>query len=83
MIYVTLTDAEGRLAGRITLWNDGTGTPEKGNYVCKIIRKSGDFIQVNIEGFDRVNNDAIDLLREALNAGGVRSVRIEEEKQDG
>lgn len=38
MLYVMCTDAKGDLVFSLTIQNDGTGTPEVGNYTCKLGR---------------------------------------------
>jgi hypothetical protein len=76
MIRVTIDfipfgiEAEAARIGILTVWNEGTGTQEIGNYRWLLAYKTLDGVEVSrcgaIKGYDRIKGNAVDLVTQAM-----------------
>lgn len=63
------TGSNGKQLRELHIINDGTGTPETGSYDVLLLDEDGAELQRGrVRGFSRLDNDATELVRQALNA---------------
>ena len=68
MIIYTGTNSD-RALGTFVIVNDGTGSPDRGNYAVSLKPVgNGRLREARVEGFSRTQSGAWELLRQALNA---------------
>lgn len=68
-LVTTQTGSAGKQLREVHIVNDGSGTPEMGFYSVLLLDENGDEIQhTSVRGFARLDNDATELVRQALNA---------------
>lgn len=68
-LVTTKTGSAGKQLSEVHIINDGTGTPETGSYDVLLLDEDGAELQRGrVRGFSRLDNDATELVRQALNA---------------